>query len=40
MVRQPDATLALLPEWMVRPEAADLEVRDTPSPDNSRRRWV
>ena len=30
VVRQPDATLALLPEWMVRPEAADLEVRDTP----------
>ena len=30
MVRQPDGTLACLPEWMTSPHAASFEVRDVP----------
>ncbi len=30
VVRQPDGTLAHLPEWMIRPEAARFNVRDGP----------
>ena len=30
MIRQPDGTLACLPEWMISPRAATFEVRDVP----------